>query len=124
MYKISNKASSSARVDVTSRPTIPVVATPKGDPLSMATKRRKGCRRACGHLPLDLVLWCPPQNSTTVAPPLPAARAACRHVGQCFRLVLHDKEGTQTATVAYLLNIWILGPVAPLTGQYSRGGLN
>jgi len=26
--------------------------------------------------------------------------------------------------VAYLLNIWILGPVAPLTGQYSRGGLN
>jgi len=28
------------------------------------------------------------------------------------------------AGVAYLLNIWILGPVAPLTGQYSRGGLN
>jgi len=27
-------------------------------------------------------------------------------------------------TVAYLLNIWILGPVAPLTGQYSCGGLN
>ena len=27
-------------------------------------------------------------------------------------------------SVAYLLNIWILGPVAPLTGQYSRGGLN
>jgi len=27
-------------------------------------------------------------------------------------------------TVAYLLNIRILGPVAPLTGQYSRGGLN
>jgi len=26
--------------------------------------------------------------------------------------------------VAYLLNIRILGPVAPLTGQYSRGGLN
>jgi len=26
--------------------------------------------------------------------------------------------------VAYLLHIWILGPVAPLTGQYSRGGLN
>jgi len=26
--------------------------------------------------------------------------------------------------VAYLLNILILGPVAPLTGQYSRGGLN
>jgi len=26
--------------------------------------------------------------------------------------------------VAYLLNIWILGPVALLTGQYSRGGLN
>jgi len=26
--------------------------------------------------------------------------------------------------VAYLLNIWILGPVAPLTGQYSCGGLN
>ena len=29
-----------------------------------------------------------------------------------------------SVTVAYLLNIWILGPVAPLTGQYSRGGLN
>jgi len=28
------------------------------------------------------------------------------------------------AHVAYLLNIRILGPVAPLTGQYSRGGLN
>ena len=28
------------------------------------------------------------------------------------------------APVAYLLNIRILGPVAPLTGQYSRGGLN
>jgi len=28
------------------------------------------------------------------------------------------------AVVAYLLNIRILGPVAPLTGQYSRGGLN
>jgi len=27
-------------------------------------------------------------------------------------------------TVAYLRNIRILGPVAPLTGQYSRGGLN
>jgi len=27
-------------------------------------------------------------------------------------------------SVAYLLNIRILGPVAPLTGQYSRGGLN
>jgi len=26
--------------------------------------------------------------------------------------------------VAYLLNIRILSPVAPLTGQYSRGGLN
>jgi len=26
--------------------------------------------------------------------------------------------------VAYLLNIWILGLVAPLTGQYSCGGLN
>jgi len=26
--------------------------------------------------------------------------------------------------VAYLLNIWIVGPVAPLTGQYSCGGLN
>ena len=30
----------------------------------------------------------------------------------------------QTLLVAYLLNIWILGPVAPLSGQYSRGGLN
>jgi len=28
------------------------------------------------------------------------------------------------AVVAYLFNIRILGPVAPLTGQYSRGGLN
>jgi len=28
------------------------------------------------------------------------------------------------APVAYLLNIRILGPVAPLTRQYSRGGLN
>ena len=28
------------------------------------------------------------------------------------------------ADVAYLLNIRILGPVAPLTRQYSRGGLN
>ena len=27
-------------------------------------------------------------------------------------------------SVAYLLNIWILGPVAPLTGQYSCRGLN
>jgi len=27
-------------------------------------------------------------------------------------------------SVAYLLNTRILGPVAPLTGQYSRGGLN
>jgi len=26
--------------------------------------------------------------------------------------------------VAYLLNIWILVPVAPLTGQYSRAGLS
>ena len=26
--------------------------------------------------------------------------------------------------VAYLLYIWILGTAAPLTGQYSRGGLN
>ena len=26
--------------------------------------------------------------------------------------------------VAYLLNIRISGPVAPLNGQYSRGGLN
>jgi len=26
--------------------------------------------------------------------------------------------------VAYLLNIWILGPVAPLTGQYSCAGFN
>jgi len=32
--------------------------------------------------------------------------------------------GSSTAIVAYLLNIRILGPVAPLTGQYSRGGLN
>ena len=29
-----------------------------------------------------------------------------------------------TPGVAYLLNIRILSPVAPLTGQYSRGGLN
>ena len=27
-------------------------------------------------------------------------------------------------TVAYLLNIGILGPIAPLTGLYSSGGLN
>ena len=31
---------------------------------------------------------------------------------------------SEDPTVAYLLNIRILGPVAPLTGQYSRGGLN
>jgi len=29
-----------------------------------------------------------------------------------------------SGSVAYLLNIWILSPVAPLTGQYSREGLN
>jgi len=27
-------------------------------------------------------------------------------------------------SVAYLRNIWILGPVAPLTGQFSCEGLN
>jgi len=32
--------------------------------------------------------------------------------------------GACRLVVAYLLNIRILGPVAPLTGQYSRGGLN
>jgi len=35
-----------------------------------------------------------------------------------------DDEPVGGMLVAYLLNIWILGPVAPLTGQYSRGGLN
>jgi len=43
----------------------------------------------------------------------------------------HHRRKPQTPTgtwqdvgVAYLLNIRILGPVAPLTGQYSCGGLN
>ena len=35
-----------------------------------------------------------------------------------------DYQAAELPLVAYLLNIWILGPVAPLTGQYSRGGLN
>ena len=34
------------------------------------------------------------------------------------------EELEKMVAVAYLLNIQILGPVAPLTGQYSRGGLN
>jgi len=35
-----------------------------------------------------------------------------------------DPKAYTDIPVAYLLNIWILGPVAPLTGQYSCGGLN
>jgi len=38
--------------------------------------------------------------------------------------VIIPGDGGGTESVAYLLNIRILGPVAPLTGQYSRGGLN
>ena len=38
--------------------------------------------------------------------------------------VLAFRANTSAMVVAYLLNIRILGPVAPLTGQYSRGGLN
>jgi len=34
------------------------------------------------------------------------------------------RKYADTQSVACLLNIWILGPVAPLTGQYSCGGLN
>jgi len=52
------------------------------------------CLRSPPVAPRTLV---PTTNRTTVAPPLPAARAASRHVGQCCRLVLHDKEGTRTA---------------------------
>jgi len=52
------------------------------------------CLRSPSVAPRTLV---PTTNTTTVAPPLPAARAACRHVGQCCRLVLHDTEGTRTA---------------------------
>jgi len=34
------------------------------------------------------------------------------------------RKYADTQSVADLLNIWILGPVAPLTGQSSCGGLN
>jgi len=46
-----------------------------------------------------------------------------RRLGLTWRTLffLHAGGG---AVVAYLLNNWILGPVAPLTGLYSRGGLN
>jgi len=47
---------------------------------------------------------------------------------QPIRIDAGHAEGFHTEAmddlVAYLLNIQILGPVAPLTGQYSRGGLN
>ena len=46
--------------------------------------------------------------------------AAARHLGLVFA-VYPPRPGV---VVAYLLNVWILSPVAPLTGQYSRGGLN
>ena len=55
------------------------------------------CLRSPPVAPRTLV---PTTNATTVAPPLPAARVACRHVGQCSRLVLHEKEGTRTTTTS------------------------
>jgi len=51
---------------------------------------------------------------------------ACR-IGSRMRYVNHSRKNANLQPkllVAYLLNIRILGLVAPLTGQYSRGGLN
>ena len=43
---------------------------------------------------------------------------------KCFACVKKHLPVLFDQNVAYLLNIWILGPVAPSTGRYSRGGLN
>jgi len=56
---------------------------------------------------------------------------AVRHLARFFVKRYHSDclrkstaDDLRVIPAAYLLNIRILGPVAPLTGQYSRGGLN
>jgi len=53
-----------------------------------------------------------------------ASQAGETSAGSEERRGCSGEGGRGGQVVAYLLHIRILGPVAPLTGQYSRGGLN
>ena len=74
-------------------------------------------------------------NATMQGVPAAAEQPLCRvrraHVLTVFTAAyatygfnLPESVNARPDAVAYLLNIRILSPVAPLTGQYSRGGLN
>ena len=68
--------------------------------------RRAHARKLMAAAGLALFL---PHTSSEASPP-PASTGNAPAAGE--------------STVAYPFHIWILGPVVPLTGHYSRGGLN